>query len=77
MVGTKAGGLKASKTNIEKYGSQQYVEMGRKGGRVRCLKGFAKNPELARSAGRIGGMHSSREGIKNGEGKKRRKVTLS
>ena len=32
MAGTKAGGLKAARTNKEKYGDDFYREMGRKGG---------------------------------------------
>jgi len=62
MAGTKAGGLKASKTNRERYGKDYYAEMGRKGGRKGHTGGFASNPGLARIAGSKGGMKSRRSG---------------
>ena len=49
MAGTKAGGLKAAATNIERYGKDFYKEMGRKGGKAGKTGGFAANPELAKS----------------------------
>ena len=70
MSGTKAGGAKAARTNIEKYGKDFYKNMGRKGGQNGHTGGFYANPELKRIAGAIGGLRSSRKGIKNGEGKK-------
>lgn len=70
MSGTKAGGAKAARTNIERYGKDFYKNMGRKGGQNGHTGGFYANPELARIAGTIGGLKSSRKGIKNGEGKK-------
>ena len=60
MAGTKAGGLKAAKTNKEKYGDDFYREMGRKGGKNGHTGGFAANPELARIAGAKGGRISKR-----------------
>lgn len=61
MPGTKAGGLKAAKTNIARHGKDFYKINGAKGGRVCCAKGFALNPELARVAGSKGGrMHRPR-----------------
>ena len=60
MAGTKAGGLKAKKKNLEKYGEDYYVKLGAKGGSVSCAKGFAKNPELAKKAGKKGGTISKR-----------------
>ena len=51
MAGTKAGGLKAARTNIKTYGRDFYAEIGRKGGRNGHTGGFAANPELARIAG--------------------------
>ena len=70
MSGTKEGGKKAAKTNIEKYGKDFYKNNGKKGGQNGHTGGFYANPELARIAGAIGGLRSSRKGIKNGEGKK-------
>lgn len=60
MAGTKAGGLKAARTNKEKYGDDFYREMGRKGGKNGHTGGFAANPELARIAGAKGGRISKR-----------------
>ena len=62
ISGTKEGGLKASKTNIARYGKDYYAEMGRKGGCKGHTGGFASNPDLARSAGTKGGMKSRRSG---------------
>ena len=73
MVMTKAGGKKVSKTIREKYGKDYWREIGAKGGRATGQKGFALNPALASEAGRKGGKASTRRGIKNGEGKSRRK----
>ena len=70
MSGTKEGGKKAAKTNIERYGIDFYKIRGKKGGQNGHTGGFYANPELARIAGAIGGLKSSRKGIKNGEGKK-------
>jgi len=61
VSGTKAGGLKLRATMIKKFGSEEawmdYVkERGRRGGSAKVSKGFGKNPELAREAGRLGGM---------------------
>lgn len=77
MVGTRAGGQKARATNLAKYGKDFYVNIGRIGGGSKgqadgAIKGFAANPELAKIAGAKGGRNSSRAGIANGEGKKRR-----
>lgn len=65
MAGTKAGGIKAAATNIERYGKDFYKRVGRKGGKAGNTGGFAANPELAKRAGRIGGLKSTRKGIKN------------
>lgn len=61
MVGNRAGGLKAAKTNYEKYGEDFYRLMGAKGGRNGHTGGFAANPELAKIAGRKGGKVSKRK----------------
>lgn len=60
MAGTKAGGIKARNTNLERYGKDFYKQMGRKGGKVGKTGGFAANRELAKIAGRIGGLKSRR-----------------
>lgn len=60
MVGTKAGGIKAAATNKLKNGENFYQRIGRKGGRNGHTGGFAANPELARIAGRKGGLISRR-----------------
>lgn len=60
MVGTKAGGLKAAATNKAKRGEDFFKVIGRKGGLVCGAKGFALNRELAREAGRKGGLISRR-----------------
>lgn len=66
MAGTKAGGLKAAATNIEKYGREFYAKIGAKGGRNGHTGGFASNPELARLAGAKGGRKSRRGPAKKG-----------
>ena len=63
MSGTKAGGKKCAATNKRKYGDNWYAEIGRKGGQVKTPKGFALNPQLARQAGRKGGLTSSKSPI--------------
>lgn len=60
MAGTKAGGRKAAETNRNKYGSDFYAEIGRKGGRNGHTGGFAADPELAKIAGAKGGRKSKR-----------------
>ena len=61
----RAGGLKAAATNKERHGKDFYKRIGRKGGKAGKTGGFAANPELAKRAGRIGGLKSTRKGIKN------------
>lgn len=63
MAGTKLGGIKAAATNKQRYGKNFYVTIGAKGGSKSSTGGFAANPELARIAGRIGGL-KSRKGKK-------------
>lgn len=60
MSGTKAGGLKASITNIKLHGSDFYKRIGQIGGRNGHTGGFAANRELASIAGRKGGKISKR-----------------
>lgn len=60
MAGTKAGGVKAAKTNKQRYGQNFYETIGRAGGKLSTGGGFTQNPELAREAGRKGGLRSRR-----------------
>lgn len=60
MAGTRAGGLKAAKTNAKRHGEDFYARIGRMGGRNGHTGGFASNPELARTAGAKGGKISKR-----------------
>lgn len=74
MSGTKVGGLKAAKTNLERHGADFYKRMGQKGGQNGHTGGFAANKvgkdgltgrERARVAGRKGGRISRRGPAKN------------
>ncbi len=63
MAGTKAGGQKAAMTNKNKYGSDFYAEIGRRGGKNGKTGGFAageEGRERARKFGAIGGRISRR-----------------
>ncbi len=60
MAGTRAGGRRAAATNKMRYGANFYESIGAKGGKISRGGGFAKNPNLAREAGRRGGMASRR-----------------
>ena len=56
---------KVFKTMIQKHGSEEaarewFRKIGAKGGRTSRGGGFAANPELARIAGRKGGLKSRR-----------------
>ena len=64
MSGTKAGGLKAAKTILEKHGADFYKRIGHKGGKNGHTGGFAANPVLASIAGRKGGRISRRGKVK-------------
>lgn len=61
MPGTTNGGKKAAATNKKRYGKNFYVRIGAKGGRMSSSGGFAANPELAREAGRLGGLKSRKK----------------
>ena len=78
MPGTKAGAAKARQKVIELYGEDFYKKIGHKGGSNGTTGGFASNKlgkdgltgkQRAAVAGRIGGINSTRKGIKNGESK--------
>lgn len=60
MGGTEKGGRRAAQTNKQRYGANFYETIGRLGGEKSRGGGFAKNPDLARVAGRKGGMASRR-----------------
>lgn len=60
MSGTREGGLKARETNRKKQGDDFYKRIGSKGGKWWGKKGFALNPDLARTAGAKGGRISRR-----------------
>ena len=74
MTGTKAGGLKARNTNIERYGEDFYRNMGKKGGKISKNGGFASDKvgadgltgrQRAKIAGAIGGQKSRRRSVEN------------
>lgn len=60
MAGTKLGGIQAAKTNKARHGKDFYARIGAKGGQNGTTGGFAANRDLARAAGRKGGMKSRR-----------------
>lgn len=60
MAGSRTGGQKAAQTNIQRYGKDFYKQIARIGGMKSTGGGFAKDPELARRAGRLGGLKSRR-----------------
>lgn len=60
MPGTKAGGQNAAATNKAKYGEDFYRRIGAIGGKKGKTGGFYANRELARTAGRKGGLVSKR-----------------
>jgi uncharacterized protein len=67
MPGTVAGGRKAAATNKTRHGKDFYARIGAKGGQLGHTGGFAANRELARAAGRKGGMISRRRKVINTE----------
>lgn len=60
MAGNQEGGKKAAQSNKDRYGNDFYNRIGRLGGKVGRTGGFYANRELAREAGRKGGMISKR-----------------
>ncbi len=60
MAGTETGGKRAAITNKAKHGSDFYARIGKIGGQNGHTGGFAANHELAREAGRKGGLKSRR-----------------
>jgi hypothetical protein len=60
MAGTVKGGKRAAQTNISKYGRDFYARIGAMGGQKGHTGGFYANRDLARKAGRKGGLVSRR-----------------
>lgn len=60
MSGTKEGGIKAAATNKARHGKSFYAQIGAKGGKKGTTGGFYANRDLARAAGRKGGLISRR-----------------
>lgn len=60
MAGTRIGGLKAAAKNLARD-PKFYSKIGRRGGKNGHTGGFHANPELARIAGRKGGLISKRK----------------
>jgi general stress protein YciG len=60
MAGTAVGGKKAAETNKKVYGEDFYKTIGAAGGRKGTTGGFYADRELAKRAGRIGGLKSKR-----------------
>lgn len=73
MAGTKIGGQKAARTNIELHGKDFYRIIGSKGGQQKPSKprGFAANKKLAKIAGTKGGKKSRRTGVSTGQRKEK------
>lgn len=78
MAGNKLGAAKARQKVIELYGKDFYKKIGHKGGSNGTTGGFASDKldkdgltgkQRASVAGRIGGINSTRKGIKNGQSK--------
>lgn len=63
MAGTKLGGQKAAATNKARHGKDFYATIGAKGGKRGRTGGFYANRELARIAGRKGGLISRRRKV--------------
>lgn len=77
MSGTKVGGSKARETNKAKYGSDYYAQIGRIGGHNGHTGGFAANTDLAKEAGRLGGLKSKRpKGVKRNIAAEQRDIEL-
>lgn len=60
MAGTTKGGKAAAATNMKRHGRDFYAIIGAIGGKRGTTGGFAANHELARIAGRKGGLMSKR-----------------
>lgn len=67
MAGTTDGGKAAAETNKKRHGNDFYKRIGALGGKKSTGGGFAINRELAREAGRRGGLKSRRGKAKNND----------
>jgi general stress protein YciG len=67
MAGTVDGGKLAAKMNKEKYGDDFYSKIGKIGGQNGTTGGFYARRDIARSAGRKGGLKSRRGPAKEDE----------
>jgi general stress protein YciG len=56
MPGTYSGAMKTTATNKKLYGEDYYKRIGKKGGENGRTGGFYGRPDLARKAGRKGGI---------------------
>jgi general stress protein YciG len=65
MPGTVIGGKKAAQKNKKLHGADFYARIGAMGGRKGHTGGFAANRDLAREAGRKGGLISRRNKASN------------
>ena len=62
MAGNREGGLKAAATNKAKYGDAFYKTIGKAGGHWSSpAKGFGSNRELAKEAGKRGGIAKGKQ----------------
>jgi general stress protein YciG len=79
MPGTKVGGQRAAETNKKRHGSDFYAKIGATGGKKGRTGGFYANRELAREAGRKGGLISRRTSVKRvvAEAPKKSDLTLA
>lgn len=62
MAGNKQGGIKAAQSNKERHGDDFYKRLGAMGGAIARPESrwFALHPDLAKEAGRKGGLISRR-----------------
>lgn len=60
MAGTRIGGMRSAESNIRQYGEDFYRRIGSMGGAKGRTGGFYANHELAKVAGRLGGLNGSR-----------------
>lgn len=62
MAGTVEGGIKARKLIMKRHGKDFYKKIGQKGGSKSHpeTRFFSLNPEMAKKAGRKGGLISKR-----------------
>lgn len=64
MPGTKLGGQRAAETNKRNHGEDFYKRIGAIGG-AKAPGPFKTDTDLARRAGKLGGIKSRRTGVKS------------